>query len=134
MAKQLYFILCMTEIHHSEHATIWRKLINGQRRGTPPRLILLESHSSSIVVSLLFLTVVVAVIIIIVIIIHSFTLFSVYPYTGKVPRMWITIVINNYNIRTITFKLCELLPVSHTINKIKIITIKMCVVIIIIYY
>ena len=43
------------------------------------------------------------------------------------------IVINNYNIRTITFKLCELLLVSHTINKIKIITIKIRVVIIIVY-
>jgi hypothetical protein len=41
-------------------------------------------------------------------------------------------VINNYNIRTITFKLCELLLVSHTTNKIKIITIKICVVIIIV--
>jgi len=44
------------------------------------------------------------------------------------------IVVNNYNIRTITFKLCELLLVSHTVNKIKIITIKICVVIVIIYY
>jgi len=46
----------------------------------------------------------------------------------------IVIVINNYNIITISFKLCELLLVSHTINKNKIITIKICVVIIIVYY
>ena len=44
------------------------------------------------------------------------------------------IVFNNYNIRKITFKLCELLPVSHTVNKIKIITIKIHFVIIIVYY
>ena len=43
------------------------------------------------------------------------------------------IVINN-NIRTITIKLCKLLQVSHTIKSVKIITIKMCVVISIVYY
>ena len=44
------------------------------------------------------------------------------------------IFINNYNIRTITIKLCKLLLVSYTINRVKIITIKMCVVISIVYY
>ena len=34
------------------------------------------------------------------------------------------IVINNHNIRTITIKLCELPLVSYTINRVKIITIK----------
>jgi len=43
-------------------------------------------------------------------------------------------VINNYNIRTITIKMCELVLVSYTINRVKIITIKMYVVISIIYY
>jgi len=43
-------------------------------------------------------------------------------------------VINNYNIRTITIKLCELLLVSYTIKRVKIITIKMCVVSSIVYY
>jgi len=50
-----------------------------------------------------------------------------YNYNGD-------IVINNYDIRTITIKLCELLLVSYTINRVKIITIKMCVVISIVYY
>ena len=44
------------------------------------------------------------------------------------------IVINNYNIRKITIKMFELLQVSYTINRVKIITIKMCVVISIVYY
>jgi len=44
------------------------------------------------------------------------------------------IVLNNYNIRTITIKLCDLLLVSYTNNRFKIITIKMCVVISIVYY
>ena len=67
MVKQLYFILCVTKICHSEHTTIWRKLTNDYRRGTPHHLFLLESHISSILVSLLFLIVVVVVVVVMII-------------------------------------------------------------------
>jgi len=48
--------------------------------------------------------------------------------------MMMMIVINSYNIRIITIKMYELLLVSYTINRVKIITIKMCIVISTIYY
>jgi hypothetical protein len=66
MAKQLYFILCMTKICHSEHTTIWRKLINGKRRGTPPIWSSWRATVQCIVVSLLFIIVVIIIIIIII--------------------------------------------------------------------